>query len=110
LTETYRKDIPKKFAERALASKLSKMTPQKIAQELRNNSVKTDRMAEILKLVPDRVRKQVEMWYGITPEYAPTRGYPKAAYQADILRRKVKPNKKVLKQTEVVPSTSAIRV
>jgi len=110
VAETYRDDIPKKFAEKALASKLSKMPPKEIAEELKASGVSRDRITEILKRVPDRVRKQVELWLSVKWEYAPTRGFPKVAYTPSILVRKTKPSKKVLTEKEVVPSTSALRV
>jgi hypothetical protein len=105
--ETYREDIPKKFAEKALSHKLSKMAPKDIAKEIRGVSEK--RKDEIFKMLPDRVRKQVELWESMLPEYAPTRGWPKAPYLPGKLRRKKKKNAKVLKEAELVASAAAIR-
>jgi len=108
-TESYRKDIPKKFADRALSKKLGKMSPQDIAIELKASGVGKERQAEILKKVPDRVRKQVELWLSTTVEYAPTRGFPKAPYLPNVLSRKKKRNKKVIKEKELVASASLVR-
>jgi hypothetical protein len=108
-TETYREDIPKKFADKALSSKLGKLSPKEIAEEIKASKVTVERQSEILKLVPDRVRKQVELWLSMMVEYAPTGGFPKATYSPDILRRKQKKNKKVIKETELVASASALR-
>jgi hypothetical protein len=108
-TETYREDIPKKFADKALSSKLGKLSPKEIAEEIKASKVTVERQSEILKLVPDRVRKQVELWLSMMVEYAPTGGFPKATYSPDILRRKQKKSKKVIKETELVASASALR-
>lgn len=103
--ETYRDDIPREFAEKALRQKLGKMKPKNVAREIRG--VPEKRKVEILKMLPDRERTQVEMWLSIAPEYAPTRGWPKVSYLA--LRCKKKKKAKIIKETELVASVSAIR-
>ena len=103
--ETYNTDrIPKKFADRVLSSKLGKMTPKEIAAEIKDSGVASTRKVEILKMLPDRVRDQIEMWLATQVEYAPTRGFPKALYLPQPFRRK----KKVLRKSPV-PSSVVVR-
>ena len=109
IVETYNKKIPKKFAEKVLSQKLGKMTPGKIAQAIKEGKVSSERQTEILKHLPDRVRKQTELWLSIEREYAPTRGVPKAFYQPPHLRRKKKKVKKVISEVELEQSASVLR-
>lgn len=108
VAETYKetkKKIPKKFADRILSNKLSKMSAKKIAKEIKESKIGTNRKDEILKMLPDRVRREVELWLGIEIEYAPTRGVPKAELLPPMFRHKKK--KKVKEKTEIVQSASA---
>ena len=100
LAETYVKDkrIKKKFADKVLANNLSKMKPKEIAAEMKSAKVSEGRQAEILKMLPDRVREQVKLWLTVEYEIAPTRGMPKMVYIPKPFRRKTKVVKKVAKE------------
>ena len=101
VAETYKKTIPKKFADKVLGQKLGKLSAKQIAKELKETKVSLERRAEILKMLPDRVRKQVELWESMVNDYAPTRGMPKAKTVPTIFRRKKKPEKAVVKTVSV---------
>ena len=101
VNETYQKKIPKKFADRVLSQKLGKMSAKGIATEIKETKVSSLRRAEILKMLPDRVRRQVELWETRVDAYAPTRGLPKAEVVPTILRRKKKKEKELVKVASV---------
>lgn len=95
LKEIYPKKVKKKDADKMLKDKLSKMNTKQIANELRQASIDKARRKEVLKMLPDRERKQVEVMLSEPILYAPTRGMPKAEYLPAKLRRKKTKTKKV---------------
>ena len=107
-TETYPSDIPEKFADKVLSQKLGKLSSKEIAKEIKDSKVTDTRKVEILKMLPDRVRKQTELWLELTPEYGLTRGYPKAQLIPKPFRRGTKP-KKVVRPEELTQSVSVSR-
>jgi len=71
------------------------MTPDKVANELTKANIDKARRREVLRMLPDRERSQVELMLINTDILAPTRGMPKAIYQPKHLRRKKAKPKKV---------------
>ena len=98
-TETYKDSIPKKFAEKALSSKLKGMKAQDIAKELKDSKVSQERREEILKMLPDRVRREVELWESMGVEYAPINRVPAIQKLPPVFRRGKK--KKVVQSAMV---------
>ena len=108
-TETYNAAIPKKFADKILSQHLGKLSSQEIATEIKDSNVSKTRKAEILKMLPDRVRAQTELWLTVKTEYAPTRGMPKARLVPTIFRRKKPRRRKALSESELPQSASSMR-
>lgn len=75
------------FRERDIVERMSKLTPSQIADALTKSRITKAERDALLKRLPDRERKQTEMWLSERSEYAPTRGYPKALMQPKKLRR-----------------------
>jgi len=88
LKEIYPAKVPKATADRILSDKLSKITTNQIAGELTKANITGARRREVLKMLPDRERQQVEVIMSEPVLQAPTRGMPKAIYQPKKLRRK----------------------
>jgi hypothetical protein len=102
-TETYNKAIiPKKFADKALSQKLGKLKPKDIALEIKEARVTPQRKAEILKMLPDRVRREVELWESMSVEYAPIKRLPRVEKLPVIFRGSTK------KKKEITPSAVAV--
>ena len=95
LKEIYPAKVPKATADRILSDKLSKITPNKIVDELTKAGIDKTRRREVLRMLPDRERSQVELMLINTNILAPTRGTPKAKYQLTKLKRKRVKTKKV---------------
>lgn len=108
LTETYRKEIPKKFADMALRGKLGKMKAEGIVKEVKATKMTATRQAEVLRMLPDRERAQVKRLLSEEAMgYAPIRGVPKPVWTTSRLRRK-KPKTKKAKKIE--PSILTVRM
>lgn len=60
LREVYPENVPKKFADKLLAEKLGKMSSEEIAQAIADSGVDSRRKAQVYKMLPDRVSKQVK--------------------------------------------------
>jgi len=101
VNETYQKKIPKKFADKVLGQKLGKMSAKAIAAEIKETKVSPSRRTEILKMLPDRVRREVELWETMVDDYAPTRGMPPVKAVPTIFRRKKQKEKAVVKSASV---------
>jgi len=84
-----------KFAKRELADKIGRITPAETAMTISKANLTSAQKRELLRMVPDRERKQVELILSNPEMYAPTRGTPKAKYQPRYLRRKKVKTKKV---------------
>lgn len=109
MKEAYREGIPKKFADHALSDKLGKMSPVQIAEEIKKANVPQKRRAEILAMLPDRVRNEVELFEGLETAFAPTRGVPKAELTPVPFRRKKRKKEKKIEQGEQDVGLSAAR-
>lgn len=78
----------KKFADEiSLPAKLQKHKPKAIAEHIKTAQLDQARTKEVLKHLPDRVKREVEFYLAETVEYAPTRGYPKVKRPLTIRRR-----------------------
>jgi len=88
LKEIYPAKVPKATADRMLSDKLSKMNTSQIVDEISRADVSRARRREVLRMLPDRERSQVELLMNNPVLKAPTRGVPKATFQPKHLRRK----------------------
>jgi len=77
-----------KFAKKALADKIEKITPAETARTITKANLTSAQKRELLRMMPDKERQQVELLLSNPEIYAPTRGIPKAKYQPKYLRRK----------------------
>jgi len=84
-----------KFAKKALAEKIGKITPAETARIISKANLTSSQKRELLRMLPDRERKQVEVILSEPGVFAPTRGTPKAKYLPTKLRRKKIKTKKV---------------
>ena len=110
IAEVYPAKVPTAFAEKLLAEKLAKLTPKEIAKEVTLADTDATRQAEILKMLPDRVRITTKFWIDAmaTKEVAPVRGAPVAWKVAPKLRRK-KTKTKAKKIPTPLPGISMTR-
>lgn len=76
------------FAKRELANKLEKVTPAETARIITKTKLTPTEKKELLKMMPDRERRQVEVMLSEPELYAPAGGTPKARYLPKKLRRK----------------------
>ena len=84
-----------KFAKKALAEKIEKITPAEAVMTINKANLTSAQKRELLRMMPDRERQQVELMLSNPEIYAPTRGTPKAKYQPSHLRRKKAKTKSV---------------
>ena len=75
-----------RFAKSRLAEKLEDTSHGQIVSAIEKNNLSSSEKKELLKMLPDRSRNQVEVIMSNPILYAPTRGTPKAEYS--LLRRK----------------------
>ena len=79
------------FAKSRLAEKLEDTSHSQIVSAIEKNNLSSSEKKELLKMLPDRSRSQVEVLMSNPTLYAPTRGTPKAEYS--LLKRKKGKNK-----------------
>ena len=80
-----------RFAKSRLAEKLEDTSHSQIVSAIEKNNLSSSEKKELLKMLPDRSRSQVEVLMSNPTLYAPTRGTPKAEYS--LLKRKKGKNK-----------------
>ena len=88
------------FAKKALADKISNITPAEVANVITKTKLNSGEKRELLRMMPDRERQQVNMILSEPELYAPTRGTPKAQHlPSKLRRRKIKTKKAKAKPT-----------
>jgi len=91
-----------KFAKKRLAEKIEKITPAETAMTISKANLTSAQKREMLRMMPDRERQQVELIFNNPQMFAPVSRLPRPKYQPSYLRRKKVKTKKAITMTPAI--------